>query len=270
MSRGTSRGGTAVRGTVTLLVTLLAVAACGTGDGPGGNPTDDPPPGITWTSSDRPLDTDGFVWAVGTTVHLADGATVTLPREPAQYAVAGDAVYLTGHLGGPPPEDADPWVLQRVDADGTVTDLPVRTDAIGASADGRHLVYLDLSSGPTDRYGTPRAEVVVVDTREGREVLRSGAGLGDPASDDLAAAYPDAEVRLLAVEGDRAFVATLEGTYLFDAAAGIGEPWEGPVPYDAATDPLVSPGGDWRVVGGELVGPGGETVRPFADPAPTE
>ncbi|MFW6773533.1 hypothetical protein ACOACO_04560 [Nocardioides sp. CPCC 205120] len=260
------------------LVLAVAVSACDAGGAGGTGVTDDPdasdgPDAVDWPSAGEPLAVDGLVWAADGTVHLPDGTRVVVgdaTRETGDYVVAGGGVWFRGYrtpadvpAGA---EDLGPAdALHVADATGRATEVGIGVDSLAASPDGRYVALIDLTSGPEDRYGTPLAEVVVVEAATGAEVLRSADGMGDPRSDDLAALYPDAEIEVLGFADGRVWVETAEGLRTFDPATGdsaegerdavpAGAPW---LEVGGAAPPGVDPE-RWRALSrlsdGTLVG----------------
>lgn len=212
---------------VAALLVPLALAGCD-----GGGPADAPAPVVeaSWPATDAPLAEAGLVWWADGELHLGDGETVPVggpDREPGDLVVGGDRVWVRGWE---PPADltstdrdddlGHPDDLHLVDASGDVEDLDVRVDSLAASPDGRYVALIDLGSGEEDRYGTPQAATVVVDTRTGEEVVRSTDGMGDRATDDFAALYPDVELEVRGFADGVFWVDTAEGTRTVDPADG--------------------------------------------------
>ncbi|GAB3086680.1 hypothetical protein GCM10027215_34120 [Nocardioides zeae] len=211
---------------VVALLVPLVLAGCD-GDGPANAP--DPAVEVSWPASEAPLAEAGLVWWADGELHLGDGTTVPVgasDRAPGDLVVGGDRVWVRGWA--PPadlPDSGDddlghPDDLHLVDASGDVEDLDVRVDSLAASSDGRYVALIDLSSGEEDRYGTPQAATVVVDTRTGEEVVRSTDGMGDRATDDLAALYPDVELEVRGFADGVFWVDTAEGTRTVDPTDG--------------------------------------------------
>lgn len=121
---------------------------------------------------------------------------------------------------------------------------------------------IDVDSGEEDDFGTHLAQVVVLDLQEGREVVRSSAGLGD-LGDDLADLYEEIPVAIAAMTDETAYVDGVDGTFAVDLATGDTEDAQGTeLPLPGSTD---SPEGAWTLrntddVRAEIVGDDGEPV----------
>lgn len=239
---------------VAALLVPLGLVGCD-GDAPDAS---DPVVEVSWPASDAPLAETGLVWWADGELHLGDGTTVPVggsDREPGDLVVGGDRVWVRGWV--PPadlPDSGDddlghPDDLHLVDASGDVEDLDVRVDSLAASPDGRYVALIDLTSGEEDRYGTPQAATVVVDTRTGEEVVRSTDGMGDRASDDLAALYPDVELEVRGFADGAFWIDTAEGTRTVDPTDGRI------VAVDPENEPEDAP---WR----EVVAPAPSGVDP--------
>lgn len=256
-----------MRTSVLGLALLLAAAAC-TPDA-----TDEPTPADgPWRVSEDPVATDGLPRAVDTTVHLADGTTVETEHPIGAYVVAGDGVYYVPAPSDPDEEfqptdtDAELWYADR-DGEVTSTGNRVLASSLSASPNGRYVAWIDQVSGQRDDFGTPQAEAVVWDLERGEEVVRATDGMGDPAADDFAAAYPEADLDIALLADTTAYVDGLGETWAFELSSGDGEMLsdDAEVP---AYDPLsrVSPDGTWTIRGGEqnqvIVGQDGRRVEP--------
>lgn len=229
-----------------LVVALLALgpALVGCGDHPGSGTT-------TWPTGGAALETRGLVWAAGSTVHLGDGTTLDVGTPIRAFVAAPSGVYSVSADDHP-----GDGALRRSTREGTEElDVHPDPDSLALSPDGRHLALLDHGD-ETDAYDTPLLETVVVDLARGEEVLRSSAGMGDVATDDLADLYEDASPGILGVDAEHAYVATTGDLRSVALRTGevevIGEhggdaldqPW-----YDALTRELVpeGPDGDWTI-----------------------
>ncbi|HWJ09419.1 MAG TPA: hypothetical protein VNS46_08590 [Nocardioides sp.] len=242
---------------VALLAIGATLAACGedrTDDG-----TDDGTRPGAWPAAEARVETRGLVWAAGGTIHLGDGSTLDAGSPVRSFVVAEGGAYVVPDTAS----DEQPWPeLLRVTPDGSDRlGVHPEADSLATSPDGRHLAFLDRS-GERDGYDTPLAEAVVVDLTTGEEVLRSGAGMGDPATDDLTDLYEDATPYVIGVDDEHAWVHTVGDVR--SVALGSGEvevveddggitdqPW-----YDALRTELVadSPDGEWSI----RPGPDGE------------
>lgn len=210
-----SRRGAAAAAAV--MVLMAALGGCGSDD-PGAVDED-----AAWITSSEPVDTSPVVWAAEGVVHLADGTEIDLGAQPSSYVVAGDGVFFV------PAEDAQEAetgsdVSAEVhfvapQGDPVETGLRLRADSLMASSDGRYLLGIDVESGPEDDYGTPLAELVVRDLVEGREVVRTSEGLGDP-SGDLADLYEDAGIGVFVVTDEVAYIAGTSGLFSVDLDTG--------------------------------------------------
>ncbi|MFC7497033.1 MULTISPECIES: hypothetical protein [unclassified Nocardioides] len=235
-----------------------ALVGCSDSDGSGG--------GTDWPSGEAAVDTSGPVYAIGDTVHLGDGSTVTVGAGIERFVVTGAGIFFTA--GGP---------LLFSPGDGTSREVAPDASEMRVSDDGRYLMLMDMESGEKDGFGTPQAEVVVVDTSAGEEVARATDELGDPDSDDdLADLYEDAEPRLLGFADGAAYydgagdvvaidLETGDTTVTEEAGFTVDVP-----PYDDR----LSPDGQWRIVDVQpaytardrLVAESGATVMPSGVP----
>ncbi|QBX55031.1 hypothetical protein EXE58_05895 [Nocardioides seonyuensis] len=228
------------------MVVMAALGGCGS-DSPG--PIDED---AAWLTSSDPVDTSPVVWAADGVVHLADGTEIDLGAQPASYVVAGDGVFFVPADNPQQAEtgsDASAAVhFVEPEGDPVETGLRLRADSVRASPDGRYLLGVDVESGPEDDYGTPLAELVVLDLTEGREVLRTSENFGD-LDGDLADLYGEIQVSVLDVTPTTAEVLGTDGPFLVDLATGAisdpeeteetGEPWRSGV--------IESPDGRWRI-----------------------
>lgn len=235
--RGALRPGPArATAVVTVLVPALLLAGCAGGD-EGRARSGDPTSGSgasgapEWPAAETPLEVDGPAWWADGALHLGNGTTIPVGdsgREPGDLVVGGDRVWVRGWT--PPADlpstdrgddDLGPHdALHLVDASGEIDDTDVEVDSLAASPDGRYVAHIDLSSGEEDRYGTPQAATVVVDTQTGEEVVRSTDGMGDRSTDDFAALYPDVELELLGFADGRFWVDAAEGLRAVDPTDG--------------------------------------------------
>ena len=256
------------RGAVSAVgVLVLGCALGGCGDPGASNPDD----GNTdagaarWTSTD-PVATGPLVWEADGVVHLADDTEIDLGGLPSSYVVAGDGVYFvlaTDQTEAETSSEVSSEVQFAAPDEGPVgTGLVVQADTLRASPDGRYLAGVDVDSGEKDDYGTPLAQVVVIDLQAGREVVRSSEGLGD-LGDDLADLYEDAPVAIVAMSEETAYVDGANGTFALDLATGDTEDADGAeLPQPGSPD---SPDGAWTLqnsddVRGKIVATGGGPV----------
>lgn len=221
-----------------------AIAGCGSESGGG---TD----AAAWPSADVSIDTSGLVFAVGDTVHLGDGSTLSVGDEIDRFVLGGGGVFFSRDESGPEVGrylDAAP--LYYSDGTGKATRLAESAANPRTSPDGRYLGFVDTISGEKDEYGTPLAQVVVVDLESGEEVARTSEGMGDPGSDDLRDLYEDAEPGALLVTDETASYDGVGEVMAIDLATGeVGvsdrteELFRLP-PYDDRR----SPDGSWRII----------------------
>ncbi|MFC7359274.1 hypothetical protein [Nocardioides astragali] len=217
------------------------------------------------TSTD-PVATGGLVWEADGVVHLADDTEIDLGGPPSSYVVAGDGVFFmaaetdeaaeTGSTASGDIRFAAP------DQEPVDTGLRLRADTLRSSPDGRFVAGIDVDSGEEDDFGTHLAQVVVLDLREGREVVRSSDGLGD-LGHDLADLYEEVPVAIAAMTDETAYVEGVDGTFAVDVATGDIQDAHGTeLPPPGSTD---SPDGAWTLrntdgVRAEIVGDHGEPV----------
>ena len=230
------------------LVLASTLAACG--DDSPADPADDVAAGGSgaWRTSTDPVATAPLVWEADGVVHLSDGTEVELGGPTSSYVVAGDGIFFV------PAASADEAASEDV-ASGEVhfaapgqepedTGLRLRADTLRSSPDGTYVAGIDVESGDEDDYGTPLAEVVVIDLRDGDEVVRTSEGLGD-TGDDLADLYEDAEIGLVALTDDTAYVDGVDGTVAIDLATGeTSDADDAQVPLPGAPE---SPDGTWTL-----------------------
>jgi hypothetical protein len=191
---------------------VLTLAACG--DDPAADGADG------WSRSTDPVDTTGLVYEVDGVVHLGDGTTIDLGADPEVWVLAGDGVYFVVE------SDATSGPIRLATPDGVEdTGGVAAARSLRVSPDGRHLAFLDMTTGEEDGYGTPVATAVVVNLVDGEEVVRSADGMGDPdGGDDLRDLYEDASLGILAVTDDTAYVDTTDdGILAYDLATGDAE-----------------------------------------------
>jgi hypothetical protein len=234
----------------TALALALALLLGGCGD-------DDPAPGSGdggWTATEDPVDRSGLVWAADGVVHLGDGSTIDTGSDLEGYVVAGDGVYFvkaTDDGGSGKIFHATP---DGVDATGAYADAR----SLKPSADGRYLGFIDMTTGQEDGFGTPVATAVVVDLDQGKEVVRSTDGMGDPdGDDDLLDLYEDSDAPFVfGVTDDTAYIGTTDGAFAYDLASGEGtqvadtttdardQDWYHQLNPDRATNPS----GTWSIL----------------------
>lgn len=233
-------------------VLVLLLAACGddSGTATGGDDA-----GTTWSGAADPLDTAGLVWAADGTVHLPDGSTIETEQDIAAYVVAAPGAYVV-----PADDDRSTGRLLLATPDGTIEETGAQVDpaTLRTSPDGRYLAFVDPATGEQDEFGTPVGTVVVVDTVEGEEVVRSAEGMGDPGTDDLADLYEDAEEpAVLGLTDTTAYVVGPDAVLAYDLATGERSTAAGSASeaYDAdwfaelrGEAALTNPAGTWTVV----------------------
>jgi hypothetical protein len=192
-----------------LLPLALLASSCG-----GGSGSDDARREAPWARATSPVATSAPIWAQDGVVHLGDGGTIRTARTMREYVVAGDGVYfLTGR--GTTLEHATATGIRSTGV--TISGW----DDLRASPDGRYLAYIDRTTGPGDTYGTHLALAIVVDTTTGREVLRTGAGMGDVEHDDLADLYEDAtSPQIAGITTHEVWVAGPDGVRTYDLQSG--------------------------------------------------
>ena len=237
------RGG---RATVAAWVSVAGLLA-GCGDRGADEPPIDPAGPPAWRSSDDPVDAAPLVWEADGVVHLGDGTEIDLGGLPSAYVVAGDGVFFVPAADESEAETGSTSSAEvRFAAPGEEsvgTGLELRADTLRASPDGTHLLGIDVDSGPEDSYGTPVAQLVVLDLAEGREVARTSDGLGD-TSGDLADLYEDAGIGVGGVTDTTAYVDGVDGPFAVDLATGEVADAEDPTPQPGSPQ---SPDGSWSL-----------------------
>lgn len=217
------------------VVAALALAGCG-------DEHEDGSPDADWPAeTSTALDGSGLVYAIGDTVHLGDGSTLSVAREVDRFVVARAGVFFTvpRHHG-----------LYYSAGDGSSRRVAADASDLMSSPDGRYLMFMDMASGEKDGFGTPQGQVVVVDTAAGDEVAGVTEAMGDPGSDDLADLYEDAEPRLLGFAEDTAYYQGARDVVAIDLSTGRTDAVDAapdlpPVP---PADDRLSSDGRWRIV----------------------
>ena len=189
-----------------LVLGATVLVACGKDDAP--------EPGA-WPEMTETIAIDGPVWRVSGSVQLPDGSTIDLDEGAGGYVVTSAGVwYLTAAVDGGPVQ------LHLATADGTnsvIEGVHPRARSIATSPDGHWLGFIDDPGGEAGL-----GEAVVVDTLDGREVVRSSQGLGDdlPEDTDWTDLYEELPVELIGVTEDTAYVRGLHDTIAYDLGTG--------------------------------------------------
>jgi hypothetical protein len=196
-----------------------------------------------WRTSTAPVDASGLSWAVGSTVHLADGTTVDTGRPPRGYVVAGDGVFFVPadddtSAGDSAFTGADLWFV-RPGADPGPTGLEVAGTGLARTPDGSRLVVLDAD------YDEGTAVMRFLDLSSGEETT-SEDGMDTSGIDDRVDHLLEAEVEILAVDDERARARVIEGEEVYDLRTGEGVPASDDEP-PLVRDALTSPDGTWRI-----------------------
>lgn len=231
------------------------------------------PGGQTWPTGE-PLDSTGLVWGKGHIVHFGDGTEIDTVDDFSEYAVAGDSVWFTKAAPSDPTQPADNGRLHRATRDGVeATDSHVTQ--FTATADGRHLVFLDDVNGPKDDDGTAAYLLVVIDTETGEETIRTSEGMDESGAVGLAEAYEEGSPWLVAVTDDTAYVRAMGEYRAFDLVSGEVDGIDVedvPDLHSEEPDPRPNPSGEWHIdhsragLGPVFVGPDGASVSPAASP----
>lgn len=93
-----------------------------------------------------------------------------------------------------------------------------------ASEDGNWLGFIDRAHGPVDDHGTRLAIAIAYDARTGKVQRASYAGMGDPATDDLAARYAATPPTVLGFSEDEMTVRGVDGIERIDLTAEAARP----------------------------------------------
>ncbi|RYB90236.1 hypothetical protein EUA06_12695 [Nocardioides glacieisoli] len=246
------------RGLVASLLLVGAATAC-TPD-----VRDDVDDDAVWRTSAEPIYTGGFVWAVGSTVHLADGTTIDTGATVRALLVGGDGVFFVPF----DPEDDDgrfvgaDLFFTAPDGDAVDTGLDVDDEGVAVSPDGTHLAVL-----ATD-YDTGGAEMRLYDLTSGDGVTTDDGfdtDRTDPVHD-----LNESEVAILVITDAEVYARTTGGDWAYDLDSGDArELGEDEVVPERGADPLQSPAGGWRIeqrdgLRAVLVPDAGEDVVPDA------
>lgn len=189
-----------------------------------------------WSRSTDPVTTTGRVQVTGSVVTLGDGTTIDTGRAFEWYVVAGDGVYFlpARSAGERGPRELFLATTEQVVATGAHP----RPDTLHASADGRYLGFLDEERRPWT--------TVVVDLEQGREVVRTGAGMGEEQR--VEEQYEEFEPDLLGISDRAAWVLTVDAVVRYDLPSGDSEVvvadradhfWDEPW-FEELSDPAVS------------------------------
>lgn len=211
---------------VVLLTLLTACGADGTRD------LDD---SAGWRTSTDPVDPTGLIWASGETVHLADGTTIDVGTDIAQFAVAGDGIFFFEDTGSDTGNDLDraPLLYGADGARPVDTGLDVDGDMVATSPDGTHLAAIVMNDDDT------RATVVIFDLTSG-EVVRSSDGM-HPGSDP-AYEFAEAELSVLGIDDELLYGRSLDGDFAWSLTTGEGHEAEAPTQTGTT-----SPDGAWTI-----------------------
>jgi len=192
---------------VLLAVTGLLLSACGTPDDETSRPTR-----TTTAAPELPADLptlpvgDGKV-APGDPVHpqgtnlVVKGRKIRLaPLRADKVAVVRGGVFFLN--------DGELWFTDLDQARSTGFD-----DVTGlvASEDGSRIGFVDLGHGPMDDHGTRLALAVAYDARTGKVLRATYDGMGDPATDDLAARYAKSPPAVLGFDDTAMIVRGVDG-----------------------------------------------------------
>jgi hypothetical protein len=195
-----------VRQTLTMLLVVAVLGACGSDD----------KAGLDWPKTDHIVGAAGvgLVWADRKTgdIHLPDGSTLAAGQSIRSFVVAGDGAYVV---------DPDDHALIEVTAGGArVTGAHV-DQQVKASPNGRYLAFIDPAAGPKFKGVGHQLTSVVVDLKTGNEVFRSTRGMGNPKKDDLTDLYEDASHQVLGITNKTAWIEPPIGDVLaIDLASG--------------------------------------------------
>lgn len=221
-----------------LLLGALVTGCADDADGSAGRADDG-----RWRTSTAPVDASGLSWAVGSTVHLADGTTVDTGRPPRAYVVAGDGVFFVpadddASAGDASFTGADLWFVSPGEDPGP-TGLEVAGSGLVRTPDGSRLVVLDAD------YDEGTAVMRFLDLSSGEETT-SEDGMDTSGIDDPVDHLLEAEVEILAVDDERVRARVIEGEMVYDLRTAEGAPATDDEP-PLVRDPLTSPDGTWRI-----------------------
>jgi hypothetical protein len=225
-------------GAVLALVAVLALTGCDSNLPIVGDEPD-------WRTSTTPLDHASLVWAMGSTVHFADGTTVDTDDDIHAYVVAGDGVFFVPFESD---DDGDFWAFGDTDlfyvAPGTAavkTGLSVDSSGVAVTPDGNRLVILD----DDDDAGT--AVMRFFDLHSGEEIT-SKDGWDTSGIDDPEWYFNESEVKILAITDSHVYARTIDGEYSYDLTTGEGQPLDDDVEVPGyGDDPNESPDGEWII-----------------------
>lgn len=207
MSRRLRRGLRGVLITVMAGLVLVLLTGCGAPDDEVKRPTrtttlaPELPPNLpTLPTGHGDVAPGDPVRAHGTTL-VVKGHPVRLAplRADAVAVVPGGVYFLNG---------TELWFTDLDQASATGYD---DVTGLKASADGRWVGFIDRGHGPLDDHGTRLALVLAYDARTGKVQKATYDGMGDPATDDLAARYAKSPPAVVGFDGEVMLVRGVDG-----------------------------------------------------------
>lgn len=152
------------------------------------------------------------VWVGQGEIHLGSQVVDVAPLNADQaVATRGGTYFLNGHT------------LWLAGSDSARSTALTRVGRIAASPDGRYLGLVDRTYGPHTAKSGPVAAAVVYDTRTGRPVVRSYAGMGRPGP-GLTRRYRASPPEALGFRGDTFLARTPAGVFGYSARSGRAAP----------------------------------------------
>ncbi len=201
---------------VVLLVGLGLVGGCGTPDDETTRPTRTATvaPQLPENLPQLPVGTGDV--APGDAVHargpllMVNGRRIRLaPLRADTVAVVKGGVFFLN--------DDELWFTDLDQARPTGFD---QVSSLVASEDGRWVAFVDRGHGPKDDHGTPLALVLAYDAQTGKVQRATYEGMGDPATDDLAARYAKSAPAVLGFDGKTMIVRGVDGVHRIPLEGG--------------------------------------------------
>lgn len=223
------------------LVLVGTVVACG-----GSEKSYDLP---HWPAVADPQGATMVSWSQGSVIYRADGSKVDVGRPVEAYVAAGGGYLAVVDSEG---SEEPPGNLYHASLAGEVEPVGafVHAQSFNASPDGRFFAYLDSTLGERDEHDVAVKQMVVVDLRAGKELVRSSEGMGDPEEDDLGADYENHPVGFAGITDQIAYFYNIHQSlgYALPSGKKVGVPEEGKPWEQPETVPEWNPAHTWRLL----------------------